>query len=142
MHPINDFYSLTIASFLREFQDIIQEKLGNVEKTALRFKEILLQESRYKGCIGTQGSRLLPRHLSRQRWVSSSIEQGNLMKNYSPQIKSLFESSPQTIYAGFDPTANSLHIGNLLVIMGLLHCQRSGHKPIALVSICYSQRTS
>lgn len=56
------------------------------------------------------------------------------MKPNSPQIKSIFESSPQTIYAGFDPTADSLHIGNLLVIMGLLHCQRNGHKPIALVS--------
>ncbi|KAL5276995.1 YARS2 family protein [Megaselia abdita] len=53
--------------------------------------------------------------------------------NAGPQIKSLFESSPQTVYAGFDPTADSLHIGNLLVIMGLLHCQRSGHKPIALI---------
>lgn len=61
---------------------------------------------------------------------------------YSPQIKSLFESSPQTIYAGFDPTADSLHIGNLLVIMGLLHCQRSGHKPIALVSLQFYKRNS
>uniref|UniRef100_A0A0K8VEW0 Tyrosine--tRNA ligase n=1 Tax=Bactrocera latifrons TaxID=174628 RepID=A0A0K8VEW0_BACLA len=49
------------------------------------------------------------------------------------QMKALFTSGPQTIYAGFDPTANSLHVGNLLVIMGLLHCQRAGHNPIALV---------
>lgn len=48
-------------------------------------------------------------------------------------MKALFTSGPQTIYAGFDPTANSLHVGNLLVIMGLLHCQRAGHNPIALV---------
>lgn len=45
----------------------------------------------------------------------------------------MFDSSPQTVYAGFDPTADSLHVGNLLVIMGLLHCQRAGHNPIALV---------
>lgn len=45
----------------------------------------------------------------------------------------MFIGKPQTIYAGFDPTANSLHIGNLLVIMGLIHCQRGGHQPIALV---------
>lgn len=48
-------------------------------------------------------------------------------------MKKIFDSSPQTIYAGFDPTADSLHVGNLLVLMGLLHCQRAGHNPIALV---------
>ncbi len=38
-----------------------------------------------------------------------------------------------TGYIGFDPTADSLHIGNLLPIMLLVHFQRSGHKPLALV---------
>jgi len=36
-------------------------------------------------------------------------------------------------YVGFDPTADSLHIGNLVPIMLLAHFQRCGHKPIALV---------
>lgn len=36
-------------------------------------------------------------------------------------------------YAGFDPTADSLHIGSLVPIMLLVHLQRCGHKPIALV---------
>ncbi len=36
-------------------------------------------------------------------------------------------------YIGFDPTADSLHIGNLVQIMSLVHLQRCGHKPIALV---------
>src|ERR1700712_3517249 len=36
-------------------------------------------------------------------------------------------------YVGFDPTADSLHIGNLVPIMLLVHLQRCGHKPIALV---------
>ncbi len=36
-------------------------------------------------------------------------------------------------YIGFDPTANSLHIGNLVQIMTLVHFQRCGHKPFALV---------
>jgi tyrosyl-tRNA synthetase len=36
-------------------------------------------------------------------------------------------------YVGFDPTANSLHIGNMVPIMLLVHLQRAGHKPIALV---------
>lgn len=48
-------------------------------------------------------------------------------------MKQLFTSGVQSIYAGFDPTADSLHVGNLLVIMGLIHCQRAGHQPIALV---------
>jgi tyrosyl-tRNA synthetase len=36
-------------------------------------------------------------------------------------------------YVGFDPTADSLHIGNMVPIMLLVHLQRAGHKPIALV---------
>ena len=36
-------------------------------------------------------------------------------------------------YAGFDPTASSLHVGHLVPVMGLAHLQRSGHRPIALV---------
>jgi tyrosyl-tRNA synthetase len=36
-------------------------------------------------------------------------------------------------YVGFDPTASSLHVGNLVPIMALVHLQRSGHRPIALV---------
>lgn len=36
-------------------------------------------------------------------------------------------------YIGFDPTADSLHIGSLVQIMTLVHFQRSGHKPVALV---------
>jgi tyrosyl-tRNA synthetase len=39
----------------------------------------------------------------------------------------------QTAYAGFDPTADSLHVGHLLPVMGLVHFQRAGHRPIALV---------
>ncbi len=41
--------------------------------------------------------------------------------------------APRTAYIGFDPTAASLHVGNLLVIMDLVHLQRHGHTPIALV---------
>jgi tyrosyl-tRNA synthetase len=41
--------------------------------------------------------------------------------------------APRTVYIGFDPTGRSLHIGTLLPIMGLVHAQRAGHTPIALV---------
>jgi tyrosyl-tRNA synthetase len=44
-----------------------------------------------------------------------------------------FAAGPITAYCGFDPTAASLHVGNLVPIMGLVHLQRAGHRPIALV---------
>jgi len=40
---------------------------------------------------------------------------------------------PIAAYCGFDPTAPSLHVGNLVPVMGLVHLQRAGHRPIALV---------
>lgn len=39
----------------------------------------------------------------------------------------------QAAYVGFDPTAASLHVGHLLPVMGLVHLQRAGHRPIAVV---------
>ncbi len=41
--------------------------------------------------------------------------------------------APRVAYAGFDPTSDALHIGNLIPIKLLMHWQRSGHKPIALM---------
>ncbi|KAH9503989.1 hypothetical protein Btru_067502 [Bulinus truncatus] len=42
-------------------------------------------------------------------------------------------SSQQTLYCGFDPTADSLHVGNLLSLLVLLHGQRAGHNPIVVL---------
>jgi tyrosyl-tRNA synthetase len=68
------------------------------------------------------------------------------MKNFIEELKwrgMLHDSMPTTeehllesmrsAYVGFDPTSDSLHIGNLVPIMLLAHFQRCGHKPIALV---------
>lgn len=68
------------------------------------------------------------------------------MKNFIEELQwrgMLHDSMPGTeehlleemrsAYVGFDPTANSLHIGNLVPIMLLAHYQRCGHRPIALV---------
>ena len=41
--------------------------------------------------------------------------------------------SPTVFYVGFDPTADSLHIGHYIPIMAMAHMQRAGHKPIALM---------
>ncbi|NLZ02573.1 MAG: tyrosine--tRNA ligase, partial [Pirellulaceae bacterium] len=40
---------------------------------------------------------------------------------------------PRTVYVGFDPTADSLHVGHLMAVMVLRRFQRAGHRPIALV---------
>jgi tyrosyl-tRNA synthetase len=42
-------------------------------------------------------------------------------------------AEPRTVYAGFDPTADSLHVGHLMGVMNLRRFQKAGHRPIALV---------
>ncbi|MDQ8154455.1 MAG: tyrosine--tRNA ligase [Gemmatimonadota bacterium] len=44
-----------------------------------------------------------------------------------------FAAGSVSAYCGFDPTAPSLHVGNMVPIMGLVHLQRAGHRPLALV---------
>ncbi|PID81623.1 tyrosine--tRNA ligase [bacterium DOLJORAL78_65_58] len=48
-------------------------------------------------------------------------------------LRKLLAEEKVTAYAGFDPTADSLHVGSLLPIMGLVHIQRHGHRPIGIV---------
>ncbi|KAJ3327323.1 tyrosyl-tRNA synthetase [Blyttiomyces sp. JEL0837] len=55
------------------------------------------------------------------------------MTSPSDSIIHHLKKSPTSVYAGFDPTAKSLHAGNLLTIIALLHFQVHGHTPIALV---------
>src|SRR5437899_1504491 len=50
-----------------------------------------------------------------------------------PGTEEQLKNEMTTGYIGFDPTAASLHIGNLATIMLLVHLQKAGHKPIALV---------
>jgi len=56
-----------------------------------------------------------------------------LLHDAMPGTHELLNSEMVTGYCGFDPTADSLHIGNLVPITLLIHLQRAGHKPIALV---------
>jgi len=48
-------------------------------------------------------------------------------------VRGYLEAPGAHCYIGFDPTARSLHIGSLVPIMSLVHMQRAGHHPIALV---------
>jgi tyrosyl-tRNA synthetase len=45
----------------------------------------------------------------------------------------LLDSEQVTFYIGFDPTAPSLHVGNMVQLFAMAHLQRSGHRPIALI---------
>ena len=56
-----------------------------------------------------------------------------LLHNIMPGTEEQLQKESTTAYIGFDPTADSLHIGSLVQIMLLMHFQKSGHKPIALV---------
>lgn len=56
-----------------------------------------------------------------------------MLQDIMPQTEETLSKEPTAGYVGFDPTASSLHIGNLVPIMLLVHFQRAGHKPIALV---------
>jgi len=56
-----------------------------------------------------------------------------LIHDMMPGTRELLDKGPISGYIGFDPTANSLHIGNLVPITLLMHFQRCGHKPYALV---------
>ena len=49
------------------------------------------------------------------------------------RVRELLENEKVTFYIGFDPTADSLHIGHFVQVMVMAHMQRAGHRPIALV---------
>lgn len=56
-----------------------------------------------------------------------------MLHDMMPGTEELLLKGPTAGYIGFDPTADSLHIGNLVQIMTLVHFQAAGHKPFALV---------
>ena len=56
-----------------------------------------------------------------------------MLHDAMPGTEDLLSKEKVTGYIGFDPTADSLGVGNMVQIMTLLHFQRAGHKPIALV---------
>lgn len=56
-----------------------------------------------------------------------------MIQDIMPGTKEQLDKELTTAYIGFDPTADSLHIGSLVPIILLVHFQKAGHKPIALV---------
>ena len=53
--------------------------------------------------------------------------------SHEEEIKELLEKEKVTFYIGFDPTADSLHVGHFLQMVVMKHMQDAGHRPIALV---------
>ena len=56
-----------------------------------------------------------------------------LVHQYTEGLGESLAAGAVSAYCGFDPSAPSLHVGNLVPVMGLVHLQRAGHRPIALV---------
>jgi len=56
-----------------------------------------------------------------------------LLHDLMPETENVLLEKPTKVYIGFDPTADSLHIGSLVQIIILMHFQRAGHAPIVLV---------
>ena len=61
------------------------------------------------------------------------MEWRGMIHDSTPGFNEVLKEGTTSAYVGFDPTADSLHIGNLVPIMLLVHYQRCGHKPIVLV---------
>lgn len=62
------------------------------------------------------------------------LERGYIEQlTHEEEVKELLKKERVTFYIGFDPTADSLHLGHFIQIMVMMHLQKAGHIPIALV---------
>jgi tyrosyl-tRNA synthetase len=69
----------------------------------------------------------------RSHALLDELQWRGLLYQHTDEVADVLDSGPVGGYIGFDPTAPSLHVGNLLVIMLLVQLQRHGHRPVALV---------
>lgn len=64
----------------------------------------------------------------------SLLERGYIKQmTHEEEIKELLKKEAVTFYIGFDPTADSLHVGHFIALMFMAHMQKAGHRPIALL---------
>jgi tyrosyl-tRNA synthetase len=56
-----------------------------------------------------------------------------MLHQHTEGLPAALAKGPLSAYCGFDPTASSLHVGSLVPVMGLVHLQRAGHRPFAVV---------
>ena len=67
--------------------------------------------------------------------VYDVLKERGYLKQFTDEeaIKKLLGEEKVTFYIGFDPTADSLHVGHFIAMMFMAHMQKFGHRPIALV---------
>jgi tyrosyl-tRNA synthetase len=65
--------------------------------------------------------------------VLDELRWRGLVYQHTDGVPQTLATGPVSAYIGFDPTGSSLHVGSLVPIMVLVHLQRSGHRPVALV---------
>src|SRR3954454_17669906 len=65
--------------------------------------------------------------------VLEELRWRGLVYQHTDGVADALTAGPVSAYIGFDPTGSSLHVGSLVPMMVLVHVQRSGHRPIALV---------
>ena len=62
------------------------------------------------------------------------LERGYIAQTtHEQEIRDMLANESVTFYIGFDPTADSLHVGHYIQMMVMAHLQRAGHRPIALI---------
>ncbi|SHK29069.1 tyrosyl-tRNA synthetase [Clostridium cavendishii DSM 21758] len=66
--------------------------------------------------------------------LDTLMERGYIKQfTHEDETRELLEKEKITFYIGFDPTADSLHVGHFIALMFMAHMQRAGHRPIALI---------
>ncbi|MGI6665064.1 MAG: tyrosine--tRNA ligase [Christensenellaceae bacterium] len=66
--------------------------------------------------------------------VFHTLEERGFVKQITHEgLEEMLGKEPVTFYIGFDPTADSLHVGHYVTLMAMAHMQRAGHKPIVLL---------
>lgn len=71
--------------------------------------------------------------MTEQQSVLDELTWRGLLHQNTEGLAEALAGKSVSAYCGFDPTAPSMHVGNLIPVMGLMHLQRAGHRPFAVV---------
>ncbi|KAL1925570.1 uncharacterized protein VTP21DRAFT_453 [Calcarisporiella thermophila] len=102
--------------------------LSGLEMMQQRMLPLLRRVAPFISGHGTRAISTIPT----QNVITAMTERGLIQAITSPHLTERTQS-PTTVYCGVDPTAPSLHIGNLVTLLGLLHFHVRGHQVIALL---------
>jgi tyrosyl-tRNA synthetase len=72
-------------------------------------------------------------HASQTTALLDELQWRGLLHDQTERLRDVLAAGPVSGYCGFDPTGPSLHVGSLTPIMTLVHLQRAGHRPVALI---------